>query len=225
MSGESDEPLRARRSEITVVYVDLRGFTGFTETAEPEEVMSVLRQYHSELGRIITEHDGTIEHFAGDGLMVMFNAPMPVENHELRAVHMAIAMRKALSLLSANWRKRGHMLGFGVGIAGGYATIGTIGFEQRLDYGAIGPATNLAARLCGEAKDGQILIAPRVLAKIEGQIDVESLGEFMLKGFHRPVPAHNVLSIRQDAPAQPVLTAVDGVGSVTIGSVAGVPGQ
>ena len=222
MSGDSDDPLKARRSEVTVVYVDLRGFTGFTETAEPEEVMSVLRQYHSELGRIITEHDGTIEHFAGDGLMVLFNAPMPVVNHELRAVHMAIAMREALTLLSATWRKRGHSLGFGVGIAGGYATIGTIGFEQRLDYGAIGPATNLAARLCGEAKDRQILIAPRVLAKIEGLIEVEALGEFVLKGFHRPVLAHNVLSLRQDA-ALPVLTAVDGVTSVATTSVVSTP--
>ena len=215
MSGDSDEPLKARRSEITVVYVDLRGFTGFTETAEPEEVMSVLRQYHSELGRIITEHDGTIEHFAGDGLMVLFNAPMPVENHELRAVHMAIAMRDALTLLSATWRKRGHLLGFGVGIAGGYATIGTIGFEQRLDYGAIGPATNLAARLCGEAKDRQILIAPRVLAKIEGQIEVEPLGEFLLKGFHRPIPAYNVLSLRQVAPVQSVMAAAESLASGT----------
>src|SRR5215475_1373322 len=219
MSGDSDEPLRARRSEITVVYVDLRGFTGFTETAEPEEVMSVLRQYHSELGRIITEHDGTIEHFAGDGLMVLFNAPMPVENHELRAVHMAIAMRDALTLLSATWRKRGHLLGFGVGIAGGYATIGTIGFEQRLDYGAIGPATNLAARLCGEAKDRQILIAPRVLAKIEGLVEVEALGEFMLKGFHRAVPAYNVLSLSQEAPTQPNLATEDGAASVALPSV------
>jgi class 3 adenylate cyclase len=219
MSGDSDEPLRARRSEVAVVYVDLRGFTGFTETAEPEEVMSVLRQYHSELGRIITEHDGTIEHFAGDGLMVLFNAPMPVENHELRAVHMAITMRDALTLLSATWRKRGHLLGFGVGIAGGYATIGTIGFEQRLDYGAIGPATNLAARLCGEAKDRQILIAPRVLAKIEGLVEVEALGEFMLKGFHRAVPAYNVLSLSQEAPSQPILANEDGAASIALPSV------
>jgi class 3 adenylate cyclase len=211
MSGDSDEPLKARRAEVTVVYIDLRGFTGFTETAEPEEVMSVLRQYHSELGRLITEHDGTIEHFAGDGLMVLFNAPMPVENHELRAVHMAVAMRESLTVLSAGWRKRGHALGFGVGIAGGYATIGTIGFEQRLDYGAIGPATNLAARLCGEAKDRQILIAPRILAKIEAHIDVEALGEFTLKGFHRPVSAYNVLAVRREGLNQAALTAVDGV--------------
>ena len=210
MSGDSDEPFKARRSEVTVVYVDLRGFTGFTETAEPEEVMSVLRQYHSELGRIITEHDGTIEHFAGDGMMVLFNAPMPVENHELRAVHMALAMRDSLTILSTGWRKRGHALGFGVGIAGGYATIGTIGFEQRLDYGAIGPATNLAARLCGEAKDKQILIAARIMAKIEGQVEVEALGEFTLKGFHRPMPAYNVLALRQDGLNHAPLTSADG---------------
>ena len=139
MSGDADDPLKTRRAEITVVYVDLRGFTGFTETAEPEEVMSVLRQYHAELGRIIMEHDGTIEHFAGDGVMILFNAPVPVENHEMQAVRMTLAMRDALDVLSASWRKRGHELGFGAGIAGGYATIGTIGFEQRLDYGAIGP--------------------------------------------------------------------------------------
>jgi PAS domain S-box-containing protein len=209
MSGDSDEPFKARRSEVTVVYVDLRGFTGFTETAEPEEVMSVLRQYHSELGRIITEHDGTIEHFAGDGMMVLFNAPMPVENHELRAVHMALVMRDSLTMLSAGWRKRGHALGFGVGIAGGYATIGTIGFEQRLDYGAIGPATNLAARLCGEAKDKQILIAARIMAKVEGHVEVEALGEFTLKGFHRPMPAFNVLALLQDGLNHAPLTSVD----------------
>ena len=131
--------------------------------------MSVLRQYHAELGRIIMAHDGTIEHFAGDGMMILFNAPVPVENHELQAIRMALAMRESLTALSAGWRKRGHALGFGVGIAGGYATIGTIGFEQRLDYGAIGPACNLAARLCGEAKDTQILIAQRVFAKVETQ--------------------------------------------------------
>jgi class 3 adenylate cyclase/PAS domain-containing protein len=195
MSGETDDPLKTRRAEITVVYVDLRGFTGFTETAEPEEVMSVLRQYHSELGRLVIEYDGTIEHIAGDGMMVLFNAPMPVENHELRAISMTLAMRESLTTLSLSWRKRGHELGFGAGIAGGYVTIGTIGFEQRLDYGAIGPACNLAARLCGEAKDKQILIAPRVLSKVEAHIEAESVGELALKGFQRPVPAHNVLGI------------------------------
>jgi class 3 adenylate cyclase/PAS domain-containing protein len=195
MSGETDDALKTRRAEITVVYVDLRGFTGFTETAEPEEVMSVLRQYHAELGRLVVEYDGTIEHIAGDGMMVLFNAPMPVENHELQAIRMALAMRQSLTALSSSWRKRGHELGFGAGIAGGYVTIGTIGFEQRLDYGAIGPACNLAARLCGEAKDTQVLIAPRVLSKVEAHIEVEPVGDLLLKGFQRPVSAHNILGI------------------------------
>lgn len=202
MSGETDDPLKTRRAEITVVYVDLRGFTGFTETAEPEEVMSILRQYHAELGRLVIEYDGTIEHIAGDGMMVLFNAPMPVENHELQAIRMALAMRESLTTLSLIWHKRGHELGFGAGIAGGYVTIGTIGFEQRLDYGAIGPACNMAARLCGEAKDKQILIAPRVLSKVEAHIEVEPIGDLVLKGFQRPVPAHNVLRINhQSSPA------------------------
>jgi class 3 adenylate cyclase len=158
--------------------------------------MSVLRQYHAELGRIIMAHDGTIEHFAGDGMMNLFSAPVPVENHELQAIRMAIAMREALATLSAGWLKRGHQLGFGVGIAAGYATIGTIGFEQRQNYGAVGPVCNLAARLCSEAKDKQIFVAPRILAKVEAQIDVEPVGELSLKGFHRPIPAYNVLGVR-----------------------------
>jgi class 3 adenylate cyclase len=199
VSSDTEEALKARRAEITVVYVDLRGFTGFTESAEPEEVMSVLRQYHGELGKLIMAHDGTIEHFAGDGLMIMFNAPLPVEDHEYKAISMAIAMRAALSELSSGWRKRGHQLGFGFGIASGYATIGTIGFEHRLDYGAIGPATNLAARLCGEARDMQILIAPRVFAKVEDRIAVEPVGELTLKGFQRPVSAYNVLGLASGA--------------------------
>ena len=198
ISGDADDSLKTRRSEITVVYVDLRGFTGFTESAEPEEVMSVLRQYHAELGRIIIAHDGTIEHFAGDGMMILFNAPVPVENHELQAIRMTLAMREALTALSVSWRKRGHELGFGAGIAGGYATIATIGFEQRLDYGAVGPACNLAARLCGEAKDTQILIAQRVFAKVETSIDAAPIGDLVLKGFHRPVPAYNILGMRMD---------------------------
>jgi class 3 adenylate cyclase len=202
MSSESDDTLRARRAEITVVYVDLRGFTNFTESAEPEEVMSVLRQYHAELGKLIMTHDGTIEHFAGDGMMIMFNAPLPVEDHEFQAICLALAMRTALVELSSNWRKRGHELGFGVGIASGYATIGTIGFEHRLDYGAIGPAPNLAARLCGEAKNMQVLISPRVLAKVEDRIEIEPIGDLVLKGFHRPIPTYNVLGIRVDNSSQ-----------------------
>ena len=216
MSGETDDPLKTRRAEITVVYVDLRGFTGFTETAEPEEVMSILRQYHAELGRLVIEYDGTIEHIAGDGMMVLFNAPMPVENHELQAIRMALAMRESLTTLSLSWHKRGHELGFGAGIAGGYVTIGTIGFEQRLDYGAIGPACNMAARLCGEAKDKQILIAPRVLSKVEAHIEVEPIGDLVLKGFQRPVPAHNVLRISRAGLGQSTSTNRDGASVTSI---------
>jgi PAS domain-containing protein/class 3 adenylate cyclase len=196
MSGDADDPLKTRRREITVVFVDLRGFTGFTETAEPEEVMSVLREYHSELGRAIVAHDGTIEHFAGDGVMILFNDPVPVDDHEMQAIRMALCMRDTVGALAVGWRKRGFALGFGVGIAGGYATIGTIGFEGRLDYGAIGTVTNLAARLCGEADDGQILIAPRIFAKVETRVEAEPIGELSLKGFQRAVFAHNILGVR-----------------------------
>ena len=198
MSGDADDPLKTRRREITVVFVDLRGFTGFTETAEPEEVMSVLREYHAELGREIMEFDGTIEHFAGDGVMILFNAPLPVEDHELRAIRMALRMREAIAVLAQGWKKHGYALGFGVGIAGGYATIGTIGFEGRFDYGAIGTVTNLAARLCGEAADGQILVSPRIFTKTETLIDASPVGELTLKGFQRPVAAYNVLALRPD---------------------------
>ena len=196
MSGDADDPLKTRRREITVVFVDLRGFTAFTETAEPEEVMGVLREYHAELGRSIVAYDGTIEHFAGDGVMILFNDPVPIENHELQAIRMALVMRDTVAVLARGWKKRGYALGFGVGVAGGYATIGTIGFEGRLDYGAIGTVTNLAARLCGEAKDGQILISPRIFSKVESHIEAEPVGELTLKGFHRPVFAHNVLAVR-----------------------------
>jgi adenylate cyclase len=198
MSGEADDPLKTRRSEVTVVYADLRGFTGFTEIADPEEVMAVLREYHAELGRAIVAYDGTIEHFAGDGAMVLFNAPVPVDDHEMHAIRMTIQMRNSLAALSSEWRKRGYELGFGAGIASGYATLGTIGFEERLDYGAIGTVCNLAARLCGEAEDGQILISPRVFAKLEDRVEAAPVGALTLKGFHRPVAAHNVLGLSSD---------------------------
>ena len=201
MSGEADDPLKTRRAEVTVVYVDLRGFTAFTETADPEEVMSVLREYHAALGRGITSHDGTIEHFAGDGAMILFNAPMPMEDHELRAIRMTLELRDAVGALAEGWRKRGFVLGFGAGIAGGYATIGTIGFAERLDYSAIGNVCNLAARLCGEATDGQILISPRIFVKVEELIETEPMGEMELKGFHRPVAVQNVSRLRCSNPA------------------------
>jgi adenylate cyclase len=201
MAGEADDPLKTRRAEITVVYVDLRGFTAFTETADPEEVMTVLREYHAALGRAITLHDGTIEHFAGDGAMILFNAPLPMPGHELCAIRMALEIRVSVSALIAEWKKRGFDLGFGTGIAAGYATIGTIGFELRLDYSAIGNVCNLAARLCGEAQNEQILISPRIFAKAEPLVEFVAVGELHLKGFQRPVAAYDVIAFKGDVPA------------------------
>ncbi|HKA43141.1 MAG TPA: response regulator [Burkholderiales bacterium] len=201
LAGEVDDPLRTHRREITVVFTDLRGFTGFTEAAEPEEVMGVLRDYHSELGRVVMAHDGTIEHFAGDGVMILFNDPVPVPEPELAAVRMALDMRKVIAKLAVEWIKRGHDLGFGVGIANGYATMGVIGFEGRRDYGAIGPVCNLAARLCSEAKPGQILVSQRVCGKIEPHLATEPVGELALKGFHRSVLAFNVAGLKQGPEA------------------------
>jgi class 3 adenylate cyclase len=196
LAGGADDPLKTHRREIAVVFLDLRGFTAFAETAEPEEVMGVLREYHAEMGRLILEHEGTLERFTGDGMMVFFNDPVPVPDAAARAVRMALAMRERVSEMIGKWRKQGFELDLGVGIAQGYATIGAIGFEGRMDYGAIGTVTNLAARLCGEAKPGQILASRRVAAQLEGQIDVEEIGDLTLKGFARPVAACNVLKLR-----------------------------
>jgi class 3 adenylate cyclase len=197
LSGEVDDPLKTHRREITVVFTDLRGFTAFTETAEPEEVMGILRDYHAALGRLVMAHDGTIEHFAGDGMMILFNDPVPVAEPELAAVRMALDMRDAVAKLAADWKKRGYELGFGVGIANGYATLGAIGFEGRRDYGAIGPVCNLSARLCSEAKPGQILVSQRVYGKIEQNVATEFAGELSLKGFHRTVHAFDVTALKQ----------------------------
>ena len=193
IAGEIGDPLQTRRREVTVMFIDLRGFTAFTETGEPEEVMRVLREYHTALGEIITAHDGTVEHFAGDGVMVVFNDPLPVAQHELQAVKMALAVRVAVGELAVNWRKHGHALDFGIGIAQGYATIGAIGFEGRRDYGTIGTVCNTAARLCGEAKPGQILISQRVSVRVEDAVSIESAGELTLKGLSKPLPAFSVL--------------------------------
>jgi len=192
VAGGADDPLKSHRREITVVFVDLRGFTAFTETADPEEVMSVLGEYHAEIGRLVMEHEGTLERFSGDGLMIFFNDPVPVADPAPRAVRMAQAMQCEVERLSVGWRKRGYELQMGVGIAQGFATIGGIGFPGRIDYGAIGNVTNLAARLCGEAHGGEILVSQRVCALLDGQIAVESRGELVLKGFQRPVPAFRV---------------------------------
>jgi len=196
LAGEVDDPLKTHRREITVVFTDLRGFTAFSETAEPEEVMGVLREYHAALGRIVLAHEGTVEHFSGDGVMILFNDPLPLAEPELAAIRMALEMRTAVAALAAGWKKRGHELGFGVGIANGYATLGAIGFEGRRDYGAIGPVTNLSARLCAEANAGQVLVSQRVHGKVEERIEAEHVGEMALKGLRRPVTAYNVLGLR-----------------------------
>jgi len=193
LSGGTDDPLRSHRSEITVVFLDLRGYTAFTETSDPEEVMGVLREYHCAMGRLIMAYEGTVERFAGDSIMVFFNDPVPVTNPAQKAVHMALAMHAEFGRLANDWVKRGHNLDFGIGIAQGYATLGAIGFEGRVDYGAIGVVCSLAARLCAQAKGGQTLVSRRVLAAVEDVVTVESIGELTLKGFQRPVPTFNVV--------------------------------
>jgi class 3 adenylate cyclase len=199
VNGEADDPLKTHRSDLTVVFLDLRGFTAFAETAEPEEVMGVLHEYHAAMGQLILEYEGTLEHFAGDGMMIFFNDPVPVPNPAERAIRMTLAMRERVRELTVKWRKLGYDLNFGVGIAQGYATIGAIGFEGRWEYGAIGSVPNLAARLCGEAKPGDILISQRLLAGVENLIDSEPVGELTLKGFHRPVAAFRVLGLKDAA--------------------------
>ena len=198
IQGGADDPLKTHRREVTVVFLDLRGFTAFAEGSDPEEVMGVLHQYHAEMGQLILAHEGTLERFTGDGMMIFFNDPLPVPNPAERALRMAVAMRDQAAALAARWRRLGYDLDLGIGIAKGFATIGAIGFEGRWDYGAIGTVTNLAARLCGEAKAGQILIAPRVLAEVEDLIEAEELGPLTLKGFARPIAPLNVLRLRDN---------------------------
>ena len=196
VSGGADDPLRTHRRDVTVVFLDLRGYTAFAETADPEEVMGVLREYHHEMGTLILAHEGTLERFAGDGMMVFFNDPVVVPNPEERAVRMALAMRDRVVDLSAGWRKRGYELDIGLGLAKGFATIGAIGFEGRWDYGAIGTVTNLAFRLCGEARPGQVLAAKRVVAAVEDLVEAEPVGDLALKGFSRPVSTVSLLRVR-----------------------------
>jgi class 3 adenylate cyclase len=194
--GGADDPLKTHRREVTVVFLDLRGFTAFAETAEPEEVMGVLREYHAEMGKLILAHEGTLERFTGDGMMVFFNDPLPVPDAGLRAARMAIAMQERVSTLTVKWRRLGYDLGLGIGIAKGFATIGGIGFEGRQDYGAIGTVTNLAARLCGEAKAGEILASARLATELEDLADIEELAPLTLKGFARPVPALRLVRLK-----------------------------
>ena len=197
VASGSEKQLESHRREITALFCDLRGFTGFTESADAEDVMALLRDYHAAIGEIIIKYNGTLERYAGDGVMVVFNDPVPVENPALQAVLMALEVREAIGALTETWRRLGHDIGFGIGIAHGFATLGTIGFEGRFDYAAIGTVSNVASRLCDEAKPGQILISPRVLMKVENAVKVEPVGEFELKGIRRPLAAYNVIGAAQ----------------------------
>jgi adenylate cyclase len=190
-SGD-DSILGSHRREIVVVFCDLRGFTAFAESSEPEEVMGVLREYHAALGELIFRYEGTLERFTGDGLMVFFNDPIPLDRPAQRAVEMALAMRDRVRTLAEGWNRVGHDLGFGVGIAQGFATLGRIGYEGRFDYAAIGSVTNLAARLCAEAGAGQVLVSQRVFSAVDDVATGESVGALELRGFSRPVRAFGV---------------------------------
>ena len=196
VASGTEKQLESHRREITALFCDLRGFTGFSESSDPEDVMALLREYHAAIGEIVNKYGGTLERYAGDGVMVVFNDPIPVDNPALQAVRMAIDMRAAIGELIEKWRKLGHDIGFGIGIAHGFATLGTIGFEGRFDYAAIGTVSNVASRLCDEAKPGQILISPRVLMAVEKDVTVEPVGDFALKGIRRPLTAYNVLDTK-----------------------------
>lgn len=192
--------LQSHRREITVAFCDLRGFTAFADTAEPEDIMSVLRDYHAAMGEQVFRHHGTLERFAGDGMMVFFNDLIPLDDHAAQAVRMSLSMRDEASKLAVGWQKRGYDLGFGMGVAMGYATLGRVGFEGRYDYAAIGSVTNLAARLCGEAETGQILVNRRVYSTIEDLVEVENVGRLKLKGFSRPIEGLNVVALKGGKP-------------------------
>jgi len=206
VSRGDEKILESHRREIVVVFCDLRGYTAFTETAEPEEVLDFLREYHGALGPLVSQYEGTLDQFSGDGIMVFFNDPVPCPDPAERAVKMATAMREAAGTLIASWRRRGRLLGFGAGIAQGYATLGQIGFAERSGYTAIGTVCNLAARLCAEAQDGQILIGQRVAIGVEETITLEEVGALTLKGLTQPVVAYNVPL----AAIQPALRVIEG---------------
>jgi len=196
LAGGADDPLASHRREITVVFLDLRGFTAFAETADPEEVMKALAEFHAAMGRRVLEYQGTLERFTGDGLMVFFNDPLPLQHPARRAVEMAFAMQEDALQLSAQWKKKGYSLGLGIGIAQGYATVGAIGFEGRIDYGAIGTVTNMASRLCDMAEPGHILVSQRVHSEVEALVFAEDMGDIPLHGFARPVRAYLLLDFK-----------------------------
>ena len=197
-SQEGEKLLAGHRAFITCLFCDLRGFTAFSETAAPEELLELLREYHRSVGELVARHEGTLEHFAGDGIMVFFNDPLPLEQHELHAIRFALGAQERFRELAEKWHKRGTELGLGIGISSGYVTLGRIGFEGRYDYGAIGPATSLASRLSTEARTGQTLISQRVYAAVEDEVRAEPIGELTLKGFGRPTLAHEVRGLREE---------------------------
>lgn len=192
LSGTADDPMKTRRREIVVVFLDLRGFTSFAETSDPEDVMRVLGDYHASMGELVMSHGGTLERFAGDGMMIFFNDPVQVAEPARGAVEMSVAMQRRFVQVNRGWRKLGIDLSMGIGVAQGYATIGAIGYEGRRDYGAIGVVTNLAARLCGEAQGSQILVSQRVFGGVEDVLQADPVGPLALKGFHAPVAAYAV---------------------------------
>ena len=210
-SGDEAVGLASHRRQIAVLFADLRGFTPFAEAAEPEDVMSVLREYHEVLGELVHETDATVGYFAGDGLMVFFNDPVPCDEPAIRAVRLALMIREQMAGLTASWRRAGHDLDFGIGISLGYATLGEIGFAGRFDYGAIGSVVNLASRLCDESRPGQILISQPVFAAIEGRVDVDDVAHLTLKGFARPVAAYNVLREPGDGGGAPTASRPGGL--------------
>ena len=195
LSGGTEDPLKSHRREVAAAFVDLRGFTAFTETSDPEDVMQVMHQYHDAMGALVMSHGGTLEHFAGDGMMVYFNDPVEIDNPALVAVTMAIGMQARFAGLEQDWHRRGYSLSLGIGVALGFATIGAIGFEGRRDYGVIGNVTNLAARLCGEARGGQILVSQRVHGCVTDHVCSAPVGNMQLKGFANPVAVYAVSAL------------------------------
>jgi adenylate cyclase len=202
LNSDDANLFESHRREITAVFLDLRGFTAFSDSAEPEEVMALLKNYHGEMGKLILKFSGTLEHFAGDGMMVFFNDPIPCEDHAEKAVCMGLEMRDKAKELRTGWLKNGCDLDLGIGVAAGYAVVGNIGFEGRMDYAAVGNVTNLAARLCGAAKGGQILTNQRTLSKIENLVEAEPLEELHLKGFVRPVRAFNIVNLKPNGDSR-----------------------
>jgi class 3 adenylate cyclase len=194
--GQDDDVFKTHRREVTIVFLDLRGFTAFSDNAEPEEVMDFLRHYHEEMGKLVFKYEGTLERFVGDGIVVIFNDPIPCEEHVDKAARMAVEMQDRVKELRTSWLKKGYNLDLGVGFAAGYATLGTMGFEGRMDYGTVGNLPNLAARLCAEAKGGQILTDQKTMSRLENAFTAESIQELNLKGISRPILAFNVTGVR-----------------------------